>query len=348
MINRTLIRIRVLQELFAYYHNPGKQLAEAEAQLNTSNERTHDLYLHLLTLIPTLTRFHQARLERRRNKLLRTEEDINPNMRLANNRLAQAMEASTTLQEFIRERGLIWSDDDRLLSTLLDEILASDLYREYVTSAPDTFAADAKFWVQAFAGYTFRNEELDEYLEGLSLYWDNPLGVTEKIEVEDKVDIEEVDEVVAGLKGTEYYHAVRLASSPVEIEKEFALKSMRKAKPDTSFDEVIIPAYKDEEDTHLAAELLRTTIVHEEEYREIINKNLRNWDMDRVTDVDMIILQMALAELLSFPTIPTTVTLNEYIELAKIYSTAESGVFVNGLLDSALHQLRDERRILKF
>jgi len=163
-----------------------------------------------------------------------------------------------------------------------------------------------------------------------------------------KVDIEEVDEVVAGLKGTEYYHAVRLASSPVEIEKEFALKSMRKAKPDTSFDEVIIPAYKDEEDTHLAAELLRTTIVHEEEYREIINKNLRNWDMDRVTDVDMIILQMALAELLSFPTIPTTVTLNEYIELAKIYSTAESGVFVNGLLDSALHQLRNERRILKF
>ena len=85
-----------------------------------------------------------------------------------------------------------------------------------------------------------------------------------------------------------------------------------------------------------------------EEYREIINKNLRNWDMDRVTDVDMIILQMALAELLSFPTIPTTVTLNEYIELAKIYSTAESGVFVNGLLDSALHQLRNERRILKF
>ena len=316
MINRTLIRIRVLQELFAYYHNPGKQLAEAEAQLNTSNERTHDLYLHLLTLVPTLTRFHQARLERRRNKLLRTEEDINPNMRLANNRLAQSMEASTTLQEFIRERGLIWSDDDRLLSTLLDEILASDLYREYVTSAPDTFAADAKFWVQAFAGYTFRNEELDEYLEGLSLYWDTPLGVTEKIEVEDKVDIEEVDEVVAGLKG------------------------MRKAKPDTSFDEVIIPAYKDEEDTHLAAELLRTTIVHEEEYREIINKNLRNWDMDRVTDVDMIILQMALAELLSFPTIPTTVTLNEYIELAKIYSTAESGVFVNGLLESALHNLR--------
>lgn len=347
MINRTLIRIRVLQELFAYYHNPGKQLAEAEAQLTVSNERTHDLYFHFLTLVPTLTRFHQARLGRRRNKLLRTEEDINPNMRLANNRLAQAIEESATIQQFVRERGIIWSDEDRLLSTLLDEILASDLYREYATTALDTFAADAKFWVQALAGYTFRNEELDEHLENLSLYWDNPLGVTEKVEVEDKFDIEDVDDVVAGLKGTEYYHAVRLVSSPVEIEKEFALKSMRKAKENLSFDEVVIPAYKDSEDTHLAVELLRSTIMHEAEYREIINNNLRNWDMDRVTDVDMIILQMALAELLSFPSIPTTVTLNEYIELAKVYSTAESGVFVNGLLDSALHQLRSEQRILK-
>ncbi len=347
MINRTLIRIRVLQELFAYYHNPGKQLAEAEAQLAISNERTHDLYLYLLTLIPALTRLHRARLERRRNKLLRTAEDLNPNMRLACNRLAEAIDSSSLLREFVRVRGLVWTDEEMLLTTLLDEILESDLYQEYCATAPDTFTADAKFWVQAFAGYTLKNAELDDYLESVSLYWDNPLAVTEKIEVEDKIDIEEVDRVVAELEGTEYYHAVRLITSPVEIEKEFVLKSMRKAKPEIPFDEVIIPAYKDEEDTTLAVELLRATIIHGAEYKEIITRNLKNWDMDRVTSVDMIILQMALAELLSFPSIPTMVTLNEYIELAKIYSTAESGVFVNGVLDSALHALRRENRIMK-
>lgn len=347
MINRTLIRIRVLQELFSYYHTEGKKLQQAEVQLTLSIGKTHDLYLYLIDLIPTLTRLHAERLERRKNKFFKSKEEASPNMRLVNNRLAAHISASEEIAKHIQEKGNIWSTDTRLLGLLLDEIESSELYRSYCQNEEDNFQTDVRFWISALNTYTFKNSLLDEFLESTSIYWDSPYATVEKIEVEEKPDIETVEEVVHSLLKSEGYKANRLSTSAVEIEKEFAVKTLRKASEDTPLDETLLPLFKDEEDATLPLALMRATVLHAEELKGIIDANLHNWEMDRVTDVDMIILQMALAELLTFSNIPATVTLNEYIELAKIYSTSDSGKFVNGVLDSALKQLKKEGRVTK-
>ncbi|MDO4722982.1 transcription antitermination factor NusB [Porphyromonas circumdentaria] len=347
MINRTLIRIRVLQELFSYYHTEGKKLQQAEVQLTLSIGKTHDLYLYLIDLIPTLTRLHAERLERRKNKFFKSKEEASPNMRLVNNRLAAHISASEEIAKHIQEKGNIWSTDTRLLGLLLDEIESSELYRSYCQNEEDNFQTDVRFWISALNTYTFKNSLLDEFLESTSIYWDSPYATVEKIEVEEKPDIETVEEVVHSLLKSEGYKANRLSTSAVEIEKEFAVKTLRKASEDTPLDETLLPLFKDEEDATLPLALMRATVLHAEKLKGIIDANLHNWEMDRVTDVDMIILQMALAELLTFSNIPATVTLNEYIELAKIYSTSDSGKFVNGVLDSALKQLKKEGRVTK-
>lgn len=347
MVNRTLIRIRVLQELFSYYHSEGKSLQQAEVQLSLSIRKTHELYLHLIGLIPAFTRLHAERVERRKNKFFKSKEEASPNMRLIENRLAQQISDSEVIEKHIREMGNIWSVDSRLLGILLDEIEGSPIYQEYCQSEEDTFQSDVRFWVTALNSYTFKNPLLDDFLEAMSIYWDNPYATVEKIEVEDRPDIETVESLVASLEHSEFYKPTRLSTSPVEIQKEFTLKTLRKAREEQAFDTVLLPLYKDDEDAALPTALMRATVLHVEELKEIIDKNLHNWEMDRVTDVDTIILQMALAELLTFANIPATVTLNEYIELAKIFSTSDSGKFVNGVLDSALKQLQKEGRITK-
>lgn len=349
MINRTLIRIRVLQELFAYYHSSGKELKQAEVQLALSIDKTQDLYIYLLGLVPELTYFHKERIERRKNRLLKREEDLNPNMRLANNRLTSMIEKSGLLEIHYKTKGNIWANNNErtLMRTLLDEIVSTDIYKEYCVSDDDSFVADARFWVSVLGNYTFKNPALDEFLESQSVYWDSPHAVVEKIEVEERPDIDEVDRLVEGLVGTEAYHAVRLISSPVDIQKDFVLKTFRRCKEELSFEEVVLPVYKDKEDAALALQLMRATALHTDELKSIVQQNLHNWEMDRVTDVDMLILLIALAELLTFSNIPTMVTLNEYIDLAKVYSTSDSGKFVNGVLDSAVRQLRRDNRLLK-
>ncbi|WP_025842347.1 transcription antitermination factor NusB [Porphyromonas gingivicanis] len=347
MINRTLIRIRVLQELFSYYHTEGKKLQQAEVQLTLSIRKTHDLYLYLIDLVPALTRLHAERVERRKNKFFKSKEEATPNMRLVNNRLASHIAASEEMSKHIQENGNLWNTDTRLLGLLLDEIEGSELYRTYCKNEEDTFQTDARFWISALNTYTFKNALLDEFLESMSIYWDSPYATVEKIEVEERPDIETVDNLVDSLLGSEMYKANRLTTSPVEIEKEFAVKTLRKASEEKPMDATLFPLYKDQEDATLPLSLMRATVLHGDELKKIIDTNLHNWEMDRVTDVDMIILQMALAELLTFSNIPATVTLNEYIELAKIYSTSDSGKFVNGVLDSALKQLQKEGRITK-
>ncbi len=346
MINRSLIRIRVFQELFAYFHTAEKDLKQSENQMLLSLFKTHDLYFHLMGLLPALTDLQANLQELRKGKYFKTEEDINPNMRLVNNRLTAAIRASEALAKFQEEKGNIWFEESILLRTLLNEIVASKIYTDYKRSE-DNLEEDVRFWASVLAKHTFKNEDLDEFLDQTSIYWDSPATVLEKIEVEERPDIDEVDDIVLGLRKSDSYRAVRLSTAPVDVQKEFLVKTFRSYKGDTLFDEVLMPRFRDEEDVSMGVELLRATIVHADEYRELIDECLKNWEMERVADVDMIILMMALAELLSENNIPTTVTLNEYIELAKTFSTPESGKFVNGILDAALSHLRKEGRILK-
>lgn len=348
MINRTLSRIRVFQELFALAHSSEKSNAEIRKELSKSFTQSHLLYLFLLQLPAALTALHAEIIEHRQTKLLRNYRDENPNMRLANNLLAKKIDDSETLNDTLYKAALSWRSNDTLLHKLLNEILNSDLYRNYCNDTTYSLEVDVNFWVAALQRYCFKNEALDEFLEDTSIYWDNPARIVEKIYVDNKPTADQWDEVIDEAKESEdTYHAVRLLATPVEIEKDFALKTLRRSANNASLDELLMPVFKSEEDQDFPYQLLSSVMVHNDSYTQDINELLQNWESERLNDTDIIILKMGIAEFFTFNNIPATVTINEYIELAKNYSTPKSGQFINGLLDKLLAKYREEKRINK-
>lgn len=307
MINRVLIRIKVLQIVFAYYQNGSNDLRVAENELLLSLRRSYDLYYYFLLLIVEVTRLHERRLDTRKNKYLPTEEELNPNMRLVNNRLARQIEVNEKLLAYVKEHGVSWVNETDFVKNVLELILNSELYTEYKDSKDDSYEADREFWRAVFRKLICRNEELENALEDISIYWNDD----------------------------------------IEIIQTFVIKTIKRFEESEDSKQELLPMFKDEEDEAFAVQLFRQTLLHGEEYRERIDRHLRNWESERVANMDLYIMQMAMAELLHFPNIPVNVTLNEYIDAAKAYSTPKSGTFINGILDSIVQELTEEKQLFK-
>ena len=348
MINRSLARIRVFQALYAYYLGEGTTVRETESELRLSLDSTHSLYLFLLDLVPSLTALYTEQQERRRKRLIRSKEDENPNMVLSGNLLAQKIDHCDQLADTLREKDLSWRRYDETLRLLLEEILSTDIYKQYSAQEHHTYKEDAAFWVTVLSRYTFRNTHLDDLLQDISIYWDRSYDYTEKIEVEEMPHTDEIEQTVKALKEEEnVYNSTRLAISPVEVQKDFALKTLKRSCEEKLLDSILMPMYRDKEDEVFPYELLRATLHHGEHKADFIDSYLVNWDSDRLTTCDKILLKMGTAEFLTFPNIPVSVTINEYVEIAKAFSTVKSGAFVNGLLDKIAKDLNKEGSIQK-
>ena len=306
MINRIIIRIKVLQTIYAYYQKDSKDVALAENELLHSLQKSYDLYHYLLSLIPTLTDAEQKRLDKNKHKYLATEEEKNPDTRFVNNRLAEQLSKNKQLLAFSNEKGSIWIDDDVLLKKILEQIISSDIYEEYLKS-PDNYESDQEFWRKIFKQYILVSEELNDLLEDKSIYWNDDLDII----------------------GT------------------FVLKTIKRFEESTTPDQILLPMFKDEEDRRFAIGLLRKTILEGESHNARIEKHIKNWELDRIACIDLYIMQIAITELLNFPTIPINVTLNEYIDIAKYYSTSKSGIFINGTLDAIVNELKSEKILFK-
>ena len=307
MINRVLIRIKVLQIVFAYYQNGSDDLKMAENELLLSLRRSYDLYYYFLLLIVEVTRLHERQLDTRKHKYLPTSDELNPNMRLVNNRLARQIEANEKLQAYVKEHGVSWVNETDFGKRVLELILNSELYAEYKDSEDDSYETDREFWRAVFRKLICRNEELENALEDISIYWNDD----------------------------------------IEIIQTFVIKTIKRFEEAHGSRQELLPMFKDEEDRDFAIQLFRKTLLYGEEYRERIDRHLRNWESERVANMDLYIMQMALAELLHFPNIPVNVTLNEYIDAAKAYSTPKSGTFINGILDSIVQELAQEKLLFK-
>ena len=307
MINRVLIRIKVLQIVFAYYQNGSDDLKMAENELLLSLRRSYDLYYYFLLLIVEVTRLHERQLDTRKHKYLPTSDELNPNMRLVNNRLARQIEANEKLQAYVKEHGVSWVNETDFVKRVLELILNSELYAEYKDSEDDSYETDREFWRAVFRKLICRNEELENALEDISIYWNDD----------------------------------------IEIIQTFVIKTIKRFEEAHGSRQELLPMFKDEEDRDFAIQLFRKTLLYGEEYRERIDRHLRNWESERVANMDLYIMQMALAELLHFPNIPVNVTLNEYIDAAKAYSTPKSGTFINGILDSIVPELAQEKLLFK-
>jgi N utilization substance protein B len=307
MINRTIIRIKVLQIVYASYQKDSKDLALAENELLFGIQKSYDLYHYLLLLFVLLTDAEQKRLDIQRNKFLATDAERNPNRRLAENRFVEKLNKNEQLKKFVREKGTFWNDEDfHFIRTTLNKILQSDIYKNYLKS-DDTYEADRNFWIKIFKTLILQDDELVEILEERSVYWNDDLDVI----------------------------------------GAFAVKTVKKLEVETPDSQALYPMFKDDDDRTFAIQLLRHSLLEEEETARRITNQISNWDIERLALMDLCIIQMALAELRNFPSIPISVTLNEYIDLARYYSTPKSPVFINGILDAIVKELKNEQLLFK-
>ena len=302
MVNRILIRIKVVQIVYSYLVKKDKSIDTSEKELFFSLEKAYELYHRLLLLMIELTDAQNKRIENARFKYTATAADKNPDTRLINNRFIAQLRENKMLKEYVDRQSVSWVNEPDFIRILLDRLLASDLYKTYLTSEEDSYAVDQDFWKKAFKHIIVENEDLSEILEAQSLYWNDDL----------------------------------------ETISTFVLKTIKRFDQSKGAEQELLPMFKDDEDAEFAKMLFRKTLMNVDVNKALIDQHTKNWEIDRVAFMDIVIMLVAIAEIKSFPTIPVKVTLNEYIEIAKAYSTIKSGHFINGILDAIASQLKKD------
>lgn len=307
MINRTLIRLKIVQLMYAYYQNSGKSIDTAEKELLFSLSKAYDLYNYMLLLMVSVSRYAYKQVEEKEeiNKVGHIDEVVSH--RFADNQFTAQLEANKQLQEFVDTKKKSWNNDIDYIKKLYSDIIQSEYYQEYMAMDNVTYADDREVWRKIYKNIIMKDERIDDILEEQSLYWNDDR----------------------------------------EIIDTFVLKTIKKFDPANGANQELVPEYKDMEDQEFAIRLFRRTIMNDEYYRSLIGKSVKNWEFNRLAYMDVVIMQIAIAELLSFPQIPISVTINEYVEIAKWYSTPKSSSYVNGIIDSIAKMLKKENKLTK-
>ena len=306
MINREIIRIKIVQLTYAYYQNGNKNIDTAEKELFFSLSKAYDLYNILLALIVAITRESRRRLEVLQAKALR-EGRPEPSQKFAFNRFAIQLEGNRQLMEFIETQQRHWTDYPEFVGKLLEQIEQTQIYKDYMSGNDDDYATDRELWRRLYRTLIQENEDLDQLLEEQSLYWND-----------DK-----------------------------EVVDTFVLKTIKRFDEKNGPRQELLPEYDSEEERDYARKLFRAAILNADEYQRYMSEASINWDFSRLAYMDVIIMQIAIAEMLTFPSIPLSVTINEFVELAKVYSTPRSSGYINGMLDAIARHLIRQHRLMK-
>ena len=222
-------------------------------------------------------------------------------------RFIRQLTTNTQFVEYLTNQKLSWVNHSDTIKQLYEELIKTDFYDDYMNAASVDYAADKDIWRKIYKKICLQSEDLDSSIEDQSIYW--------------------VDDL--------------------EIVISFVIKTIKRFDQSAQENQSLLPMFKDQEDADFARKLLRAVLTHSNEYRQMIDDNTKNWDLDRIAYMDILIMQVALAEIMEFPTIPVNVTLNEYIEIAKNYSTEKSGIFINGVLDNIVSQLKKDNKLIK-
>lgn len=306
MINRKLIRVKIVQLTYAYYQNGHHNMDTAEKELLFSLSKAYDLYNYLLGLIVAITQEERRRVDIATRRAER-EGTETPSQRFAFNKFATQLEENKQLNLFMEDKKMSWENDVEAVRKLCDQIEQSPLYQEYMMSDAEDYETDRELWRRIYRTLIKGNEDLDAILEEKSLYWND-----------DK-----------------------------EIVDTFVLKTIKRFDPANKADQELLPEYDDTEDREYALKLFRSTILNADTYQRYMSETSRNWNFSRLAYMDVVLMQIAIAEMLTFPNIPISVTINEYVDLAKLYSTPKSGGYINGMLDAIARHLVDTGRLLK-
>ena len=230
-----------------------------------------------------------------------------PSDRFVYNKFAVQLEENQELLAFSEEQHNIWEDKVEFVKNLFIQIEMSETYKEFMESSDDSYEAHRELWRRLYKQFVQGNPDLDELLEEISLYWND-----------DK-----------------------------EVVDSFVIKTIKRFDPANKKEQQLLPEYDDVEDKEYARKLFRATIMNAEQYQRYMAEASRNWDFSRLAYMDVVIMQLAIAEMVTFPGIPINVTINEYINLAKMYSTPRSAGYINGMLDTIARHLIKTKRLMK-
>lgn len=308
MLTRRQIRTKVLQALYGYFQSEGSAPKQSQRDLFRSLERVRELYLLLLRMLVEVQALAERRIEDRKQKRLPSKEDLDPNYRFVQNPLLCKLRDSELLQKEWERNGIGALIPHDLTPSIFRELEGSELYEEYMERPEAEDAEHRHFLSEVFKRFIADSEELQYRLEENSLHW-----------------IDDLDQVSSVVLRT-------LWEMPTRPEKELSLP----------------PLYRDEEkDPAFARQLFHRTIEQDGENREWIREHLENWELDRIAFMDILLLEMAIAEARSFEEIPVKVSINEYIEIAKEFSTPKSDRFLNGILDKVIPKMREDGLVRK-
>ncbi len=307
MINREIIRLKVVQITYAYYQNGGKNIDTAEKELFFSLGKAYDLYNYLLLLMVEVNRIAARAVETAQNRYNRIHVGEPPSTKFIDNRFILQLEMNKQLQEFRENQKKNWVNEEDFVRSLYKQVIETDYYKAYMESTESSYAEDRELWRKIYKNLICNNEKLDAILEDMSLYWNDDKYVVDT----------------------------------------FVLKTIKRFEEANGAGQQLLPEFKDEEDREFAHRLFRNTLLNAEYYRKLISDNTKNWEFNRIALMDLVVMQIALAEILTFPNIPLSVSLNEYVDIAKVYSTPRSGGYVNGLLDGIARRLESEKKLTK-
>ena len=308
MLNRRHIRIKVMQIIYSFKGTESDDLMRYDRFLLKSIDSMLDLYFVLMSLMIEVHKQAESFIDKSQQKHLATKEDKNPNRKFLNNEVLLQLKTNETLVDIIKDRSLnFWELDNEYVDLIFKTLLNSDLYKDYMSTKTSTFKEDKDFVVDFFKEIIAPNDKLYDYLEDKNITWVDDLPVVNTALV----------------------------------------KLLRKNKLNVSNKYFIPTLLKDDEDKDFALALLKKTILNLSLYSEEIENKTQNWDKDRIANIDFVLLQMAICEFQKFPSIPVKVTINEYIEIAKEYSTPKSSIFINGVLDKIVKEYTEKRILNK-
>jgi len=297
-----------MQALYAFFQSEGKDLAKAELELFRNIDKIYDLYILQLLILPEVRDIAENVSAEAKKKRLPTENDLNPNRKFLDNKIINLLQQNEYILKFADAHKLSWQNEYDIVKKIFTNIKNSEEYAAYIASADFSFKAQQDFVIEIYETFIADYEILIHHFEEKNIHWGDDIYLVHHL----------VAKTIAGLDEN--------------AEINFSLMSL----------------YKDaEEDKKFIAELFRKTILHDEENSKIISEKTSNWDMERLAFMDLLLMRMAVAEVLYFPSIPVKVTLNEYIELAKMYSTPKSKTFINGVLDKLVADFKTSNQIQK-
>lgn len=307
MLNRRHIRIKVLQALYAYFQSEKDDLVKGEKELLFSLNKVEELYIYLFDLMAEIHFLAERKIEEGKRRRIATDLDLNPNTKFIDNGLLKVIRNSKALSAKRSEFKLSWDNENDMVRAMFKQLVESDFYQEYLADPIKSFDQDRDLVIKMFKQIIVNSESLQYHIEEKSIYW-----------------IDDLD----------------LVSSMI-------IKTMKKWSANEDEFVAILPLYRDKEDIDFAKKLYRNVISESNKLDKLIKEKTKNWELERIALMDMLVMKLAITEAKEFKNIPTKVTMNEFIEIAKFYSTPKSKSFINGILDNLFSELKASGEITK-